>query len=103
MQGTHFFKNIYDEFVHQLEIIVHKSIIRTYSIFSILHSITFPKQCVLFVFNNSDYFFIKNTTTLREFHNLRSHMMCFAKKIHDIQFYGLMKDNINFELRVRRT
>ena len=30
-------------------------------------------------------------------------MMYFAKTVHGIQSHGLMKDNINFELRVRRT
>ena len=102
-------ENIYDEFVHSFKIIAHKRLIRTYSVFIIFHSITFPKQYVLFEFNTSDYFFIKNTTTLRAFHNSRSHMslythmMCFAKKFYDIQSHGFMKDNINFELRVRRT
>ena len=84
---------IYDEFVHSFKIIAHERLIRTYPI----------KHCVLFVFYISDYFFIKNIVTLRAFHNLRTHMMCFAKKTHDIQSHGLMMDNFNLELRVRRT
>ena len=82
------FLNTYDEFVHSFIIIAHKRLIGTYTIFLILHSITFPKQCVLLVFNISDYVFIKNSATLRAFHNLRSHMMCFANKFCDIQSHA---------------
>ena len=101
MQGTHFFKNIYDDFLHSFKIIAHKRLNRTYSVFVIFHSITLPKQYVLFAFNTLDYFFIKITATLRAFHKSLSHMlhythmMCFAKKTHDIQSHGLMKDKIN--------
>ena len=69
-----FLKNIYDKFVHSLKIIAHKRLIRIYSILVIFHSITFPKQYVLFEFNTSDYFFIENSATLRASHNSRSHI-----------------------------
>ena len=67
------------------------------------------QNSVLFEFNTADYFFIKNIATLQAFHNSCSHMwhythmMCFANKYCDIQSYGFLKVNINFELRVRRT
>ena len=77
-------------------------------LFVFFYSITFPKQYVWFEFNTSDYFFIKITATLWAFRNSRSHMwhythkMCFTKKFYDIQSHGLIKDQMNFELRVRR-
>ena len=78
MQGTHVFLNIYEEFVHSFKIIAHKILIRTYSVFVIFHSITFPKQYVLFEFRTSDYFFIKNTATLRASHNSHFHMLHYT-------------------------
>ena len=56
-----------------------------------------------------DNFFIEIIATLWAFHNSCSRMwhytrmMCFAKKLYDIQSHGLIKDKINFELKVRRT
>ena len=53
-------------------------------------------------------FLLWNTATSRAFHNSRSrmlhyiHMMCLPKKFNNIQCHGFKKDNINFELIVRR-
>ena len=68
-------------------------------------------HCVLFVlvFNTSDYFLLKILplywhSIIRVLKSCITLIRCvLQRKIHGLQSHGLMKDNIKFELRVRRT